>query len=83
MQPKPTMTTISSNIIEQAVLDNMDFEPTRTQRLAIHALAMMTISEKPSPTLIINGYAGTGKTTLMCSFCEALSLFKIPMRPEK
>ena len=79
MQPKPTMTTISSNIIEQAVLDNMDFEPTRTQRLAIHALAMMTISEKPSPTLIINGYAGTGKTTLMRSFCEALSLFKIPM----
>lgn len=73
------MSSISSEDIEKAVLSQMEFEPTRSQRFAIHALARMIMSEKTSPTLVINGYAGTGKTTLMRSFCNALSAMGIPM----
>ncbi len=51
----------------------MAFEPTATQMHAMKALAMMMNSVKPRPTLIINGFAGTGKTTLMKAFCDMLS----------
>lgn len=61
------------------MLSNMSFEPTRTQRHAIHALALLVCSEKSNPTLVVNGYAGTGKTSLMKSFCDAMDAVRIPV----
>lgn len=61
------------------MLSNMNFEPTKTQRRAIHALALLVCSEKSNPTLVINGYAGTGKTSLMKSFCDAMDAVRLPV----
>lgn len=63
--------------LEQWMLNSMPFEPTETQRKTFHALSMMMVSEKPNPTLVINGFAGTGKTTLLRAFCDALSAFGV------
>lgn len=73
------MPDISPGLLEDLMLSNMNFEPTRTQRHAIHALALLVCSEKSNPTLVINGYAGTGKTSLMKSFCDAMDAVRIPV----
>ncbi|MCI5983581.1 MAG: AAA family ATPase [Bacteroidales bacterium] len=57
---------------EKSIQEAMPFAPTEAQLRAIHALAMLTYTRKPQPTLIINGFAGTGKTALMNAFCTAM-----------
>lgn len=61
------------------MLSAMAFEPTRSQLRAVHALSRLVGSEKHGATLVINGFAGTGKTTLMRSFCEAASSASLPV----
>lgn len=65
--------------LEQGMLATMGFEPTPAQRKAVKALSMMMCSTKDAPTLVINGYAGTGKTTLMKSFCDVLHGLNVPV----
>lgn len=57
----------------------LGFSPTPSQRTAIKGLAMLISSRKPRPTLVIDGFAGTGKTSLMQSFCAAASDFGVPV----
>lgn len=73
------MPDISPGLLEDLMLSSMNFEPTRTQRRAVHALALLVCSEKSNPTLVINGYAGTGKTSLMKSFCDAMDAVRLPV----
>ncbi len=56
---------------EEAILRAMEFSPTDDQAHAAKAVAMLLCSDKPYPTLIINGFAGTGKTTLTKAICSA------------
>lgn len=51
----------------------MPFSPTPSQRDAIDMLAQFLTSAEPKPAMLINGYAGTGKTSLMRAFCDVAS----------
>lgn len=60
----------------QMMRENMSFEPTASQNEAIEMLARLLFSTENQPTAVINGFAGTGKTTLMKAFCDVASDFK-------
>lgn len=64
---------------EESMVRNLGFTPTPSQQHAIKGLAMLVRSVKPRPTLVIDGFAGTGKTSLMRSFCDAAAESGIPV----
>lgn len=49
---------------------NLGFTPTPSQAFAIKGLSMLVRTATPRPTLVIDGFAGTGKTSLMRAFCD-------------
>ena len=52
------------------------FEPTPGQRELFSLLDIfLDPQQKGKPTLILNGYAGTGKTTIVSSLVKVLPLF--------
>ena len=55
------------------------FPPTPSQEVAMKGLSMIIKSPTPRPTLVIDGFAGTGKTTLMKVFCDTAADFNIPV----
>lgn len=57
---------------QQLFTQHFPFEPTRGQAEVMHALARLMSSDKPRCTLLIKGYAGTGKTTLVGAVVRAL-----------
>lgn len=65
-----------SNFIEKQLLTNFAFEPTNGQRQAFSKLAQFITSEQE--VFIMNGYAGTGKTTLIKAVVDTLESMKIP-----
>ena len=46
--------------------------PTEGQRTVLYHLAAFLLSEKPNPTYLLQGYAGTGKTTLVTTLVKTL-----------
>lgn len=50
------------------------FEPTEGQRTVLYHLAAFLLSEKDSPAYLLQGYAGTGKTTLVAALVRVLPL---------
>ena len=48
------------------------FVPTEGQRTVMYHLAAFLLSEKPHPTYLLQGYAGTGKTTLVTTLVKTL-----------
>ena len=54
------------------------FVPTEGQKTVMFHLAAFLLSEKKNPTYLLQGYAGTGKTTLVTTLVETLP--KIGMR---
>lgn len=50
------------------------FEPTEGQRTVLYHLAAFLLSEKKRPTYLLQGYAGTGKTTLVSTLVKTLPL---------
>ncbi len=48
------------------------FIPTEGQRTVLYHLAAFLLSEKPNPTYLLQGYAGTGKTTLVTTLVKTL-----------
>ncbi len=59
--------------------EGFNFPPTPSQELAMKGLSMIVKSATPRPTLVIDGFAGTGKTTLMKVFCDTAADFGIPV----
>jgi exodeoxyribonuclease V len=53
-------------------------EPTSCQKNAIDAISEFLFSTKQGGLHVLNGYAGTGKTTLISAFVKALDQWKIP-----
>ena len=57
--------------------DALEHRPTPSQVRVIRALGSFLASGKPHCTLLINGYAGTGKTTLVQSLVRVLPQLKM------
>ena len=56
---------IQSLELERALQEAFQFEPTEGQRRFFHAFSRFASSDKPRCALLLKGYAGTGKTTLL------------------
>lgn len=56
------------------LMASFGFEPTEGQRTVLYHLAAFLLSEKDSPTYLLQGYAGTGKTTLVAALVKVLPL---------
>ncbi len=53
------------------------FRFTEDQGIGVTALESFLRSKHPFPTFLLKGYAGTGKTSLLAAFIEALSSYKV------
>ena len=54
------------------LMDSFGYVPTEGQATVLRHLAAFLLSEKPHPTYILRGYAGTGKTTLVTTLVKTL-----------
>ena len=54
------------------LIESFGFTPTEGQATAMRHLAAFLLSQKPNPTYILRGYAGTGKTTLVTTLVKVL-----------
>jgi exodeoxyribonuclease-5 len=63
--------------IKETIYKWLQYEATPDQEKLIHALEKFTLSTKSNPILIINGHAGTGKTSLISAYVKSLSTLKI------
>lgn len=54
------------------MLRSFGFEPTDGQRIVLVHLAAFLLSTKKNPTYLLQGYAGTGKTTLVTTLVRTL-----------
>ena len=58
----------------QLLTRSFGFVPTEGQRTVLYHLAAFLLSEKPNPTYLLQGYAGTGKTTLVTTLVKTLPM---------
>jgi len=61
------------------ILDAMGMEPTAGQHAAIDAITRLLATDRPQATLVLRGYAGTGKTTLVGALVKALARVRHPV----
>ena len=64
------------NFISERLLENLDFQPTLGQEDLIRELGHFLASEDITEIMLVKGYAGTGKTTLVKSLVKTLSALK-------
>lgn len=62
--------------IFQQILNAFPYEPTAEQREAIDTLSRFLSSPAPNDVLLLKGYAGTGKTSLLGATVKALTALK-------
>ncbi len=65
---------------EATLLEEFPYEPTICQREAISGLAHFLANPEPNALFLLQGYAGTGKTTLISSFVKALERWRFRNR---
>lgn len=61
-----------SDYIKDTILHHIKFTPTQDQMKVVDSLSKFTNAAVRNKTLIIRGYAGTGKTFLISSYVKAL-----------
>lgn len=64
------------NFISDRLLENLDFQPTLGQEDLIRELGIFLASEADNEIMLVKGYAGTGKTTLVKSLVKTLNSLK-------
>jgi len=64
------------NFISTKLLENLEFQPTQGQLNLISELGDFLASNDSSEIMLIRGYAGTGKTTLVNSLVKTLGALK-------
>ncbi len=64
------------NFISDRLLENLDFQPTLGQEDLIRELGIFLASDDCSEIMLVKGYAGTGKTTLVKSLVKTLNSLK-------
>lgn len=65
------------NHLKTILTQNLAFSPTNCQLKLIDMLAVYIFSDEPDQIMLITGYAGTGKTTMLYSLTQALLQLKI------
>jgi len=65
------------NHIKDIIFSHFQFEPTEGQREAVDFLAEMISSPTNHQLMLLRGYAGTGKTSVISAFSRTLEHFKI------
>ncbi|MFV0590717.1 MAG: ATP-dependent RecD-like DNA helicase [Draconibacterium sp.] len=65
------------NHLINLLTSKLAFEPTGSQVLLINDLAGFITSDEPDELMLIKGYAGTGKTTMMHALTQVLDMLKI------
>lgn len=64
--------------LEEAILAHLPYTPTRQQEQLVGALSYFCTDDNLQSTVfLLNGYAGTGKTSLTAALVQALSDFKV------
>ena len=56
----------------EKIFDNLGYEPLRGQILLINALAAFTENRGANDIFVLNGYAGTGKTSVIGAYVKSL-----------
>lgn len=56
----------------EKIFENLDYEPLRGQILLVNALAAFTENRAPRDVFVLNGFAGTGKTSVIGAYVKAL-----------
>ncbi|MBP6698731.1 MAG: hypothetical protein KA175_14015, partial [Flavobacteriales bacterium] len=72
----PSTATIS---LADKLVRALGHPPTAGQHKAIAALDRLVASEKPMATLVLKGYAGTGKTTLVGALVKVMRALGRPV----
>ena len=62
---------MDSFLFEKCILENFNHQPTLDQQSGINKLARFVFYKKKKAGLIIKGYAGTGKTTIVSALVKA------------
>ena len=65
------------NHLKNILTQNLPFTPTGCQAELIDVLSGFITSNEPDEIMIIKGYAGTGKTTMVYSLTQSLATLKI------
>lgn len=68
------------NYVINNILSHLPFEPTPNQKELVDKLTNLLTSPEQSDILIVNGYAGTGKTTIISAFVKYLSEIQNPFK---
>lgn len=63
---------MEKNVLFHILLKSFDFIPTEGQKKILYHLAVFLLSKKPNTTYLLQGYAGTGKTTLVSTLVKTL-----------
>jgi exodeoxyribonuclease-5 len=63
--------------VSAKLTENLEFRPTEGQLQMIGELARFLTGEEPGEIMLVKGYAGTGKTTLVSSVVKTLSSMKL------
>ena len=66
-----------ADFFEQSFLSRMEFEPTSCQKSLFRDIAQFITSDD-GDVMVVNGYAGTGKTTALASVVSTLKELEIP-----
>ncbi|NQU54942.1 MAG: AAA family ATPase [Bacteroidetes bacterium] len=65
------------NHLKNILTQNLPFSPTACQSTLIDVLSGYITSNEPDEIMLIKGYAGTGKTTMVFSLTQSLASIKI------
>lgn len=65
------------NHLKTILTQNLPFTPTNSQQQLIETLASYIFSDEPDQIMLIKGYAGTGKTSMLYSLTQTLNKLKI------
>ena len=63
---------INNHLIAQ-IERNFGLQPTEEQQIALQKLAEFLLSVRPDGLLLLKGYAGTGKSSLVGAFVRTLN----------
>ncbi len=65
------------NHLKAIITKNLSFSPTQSQIHLTDLLAEYMVSDEPDQIMMIKGYAGTGKTTMLNTLTQTLQYLKI------
>ncbi len=69
----------ATTTLSERLLKMLGHVPTEGQRKAVHALDRLLATDRPNATLVLKGYAGTGKTTLVGALVKVLAKEERPV----